>query len=271
MIKKKFGITGAKGSLGRILIKQNPGIKFICFKGDIRNKFKVKKWVLDNEFETIIHLAAIVPIKTVNQNKKKALQVNFDGTKHLVDAILKSKIKWFFFASTSHVYSSSKKKISESFPKNPTSYYGKTKLLAENYIIKNLSRSKIRFCIGRIFSTSNINQKKNYLVPDLINKTKKVKNLIELKNLNHYRDFISMVDISKIIIILYKKNFQGKINIGRGQAILLKDIAKIISKKFKKECKFKDNKKITYLVANINKLKKYFKFNKNTKLEKIIF
>ena len=119
MKKKKIGITGARGSLGRILIKQNPGIKFICFKGDIRNRLKVKKWVLDNEFDTIIHLAAIVPIKTVNQNKRKALQVNFDGTKYLVDAILKSKIKWFFFASTSHVYRSSKKKYLKIFQKNP--------------------------------------------------------------------------------------------------------------------------------------------------------
>ena len=33
----------------------------------------------------------------------------------------------------------------------------------------------------------------------------------------------------------------------------------------------RDNKKITYLVANIDKLKKYFRFKKNTKLEKIIF
>ena len=80
-----------------------------------------------------------------------------------------------------------------------------------------------------------------------------------------------MTDISKIIILLYKKNFQGKINIGRGKGVLLKDIAKVISKKFKKKCQFKDNKKMTYLVANNDKLKRYFKFSNNTKLEKIIF
>ena len=51
--------------------------------------------------------------------------------------------------------------------KKPISYYGLTKLKAENYIIKRFKNTKIKYCIGRIFSTTNKNQKKNYLVPDL--------------------------------------------------------------------------------------------------------
>ena len=42
-----------------------------------------------------------------------------------------------FFSSTSHVYKSSKNKIKESDKKQPISYYGYTKLLAEEYITKN--------------------------------------------------------------------------------------------------------------------------------------
>ena len=270
-MKFKFGITGGTGSLGKTLIKLNPKINFVHFKNDIRKKNILQKWVLQNDFDAIVHLAAIVPIKTVNHNKKKALKVNFDGTKYLVDAILRSKVKWFFFASTSHVYKSSEKKISESHIRKPISFYGETKLLAENYIIKNLKKSKTQFCIGRIFSTSNINQKKNYLVPDLINKTRKAKKSLILSNLKHYRDFISMTDISKIILILYRRNFQGVINIGRGNGVLLKDIASLIAKKFGKKCKFNDNKKTSYLVANNTKLKRYFNLKKNISLERLIF
>ncbi len=43
----------------------------------------------------------------------------------------KNKIKWFFFASTSHVYGSSKKKIKENSSINPITNYGTTKYLAE--------------------------------------------------------------------------------------------------------------------------------------------
>ena len=266
----QFGITGYTGSLGKILIRSNKNIKYIFFRGDVRKKKDVNEWFLNNRFDAIIHLAAIVPIKIVNRNKRKALEVNFFGTKNIVDAVIKSKIKWFFFSSTSHVYGSSRLKQNEKSKINPISYYGKTKLLAEKYIIKKFTNNQNTFCIGRIFSTTNNNQKMNYLVPDLKNKIKKSKKKIILKNLNHFRDFISMYDISNIILALYKKKYKGIINIGSGKGILLKDIAKIICNKFKKKCEFIDNKTSTFLVADNTKLKKIYKFNKK-KIDHLVF
>ena len=271
MKKINIGITGATGSLGKVIIKNNKKISFTCFNGDITNRKAVFDWFKKRNFNIVLHLAAIVPIKEVNRNIIKARQVNYNGTKNIVDACIKKKIEWFFFSSTSHVYKSSQKKISEKFQKKPVSYYGHTKLWAEDYILKRFKFAKIKYCIGRIFSTTNKNQKKNYLVPDLKNKIKKTKDKISFKNLNHYRDFISMDEISKIILVLYKKRYQGIINIGRGEGIFLKDIAKLICKKYNKKFAFKDSKKITYLVANNEKLKKYFSFKKLTKLEKLIF
>jgi dTDP-4-dehydrorhamnose reductase len=40
-------------------------------------KKNYKNGLINNNFDTVIHLAAIVPIKMVNQNKKKALDVNY--------------------------------------------------------------------------------------------------------------------------------------------------------------------------------------------------
>jgi len=80
-----------------------------------------------------------------------------------------------------------------------------------------------------------------------------------------------MQEISKIILTLYKKRYQGIINIGRGQGVHLKDIAKIICKKYKKEFQFEDNEKPTYLIADNYKLKNLFKLNKKTNLTKLIF
>tara|TARA_A100001015_G_C15040656_1_gene739430 strand:+ start:4277 stop:5086 length:810 start_codon:yes stop_codon:yes gene_type:complete len=267
----KIGLTGSTGSLGKIILKNYSKFSFSKFRGDIRNKTEINSWIEKNNLDTIIHLAAIVPIKEVNKDQKKAWKVNFLGTKNLIDTCVKRKIKWFFFSSTSHVYNSSKKKISENNRLLPISYYGKTKLLAENYIIKKFKKKKIRFCIGRIFSTTNKNQKKNYLVPDLKYKIKKTKYKIVLKNLNHYRDFISMKDISKIIFFLLKIKYTGIINFGTGNGVYLKDIARIIGKKHKKEIIFKDNKKKTYLVADIKKLKKIYRFKFSNVIKKEIF
>ena len=267
----KIGITGHSGSLGKEIVKSKFGFSYSFFKGDIRSKSKVLKWIDGEKFDAIIHLAAIVPIRIVNNNQKKAYDVNYLGTKNIIDVVKKKKIKWIFFASTSHVYSSSKKKIHEKSEINPISYYGKTKLLAENYIIKKLKDSETAYCIGRIFSTTNKSQKNNYLVPDLKRKIKKTNKKIILYNLDHYRDFISMKDISKIIFHLYKKKFNGIINIASGRGIHLKDIARFISKYYKKNIEFVDNIEKTYLVANIHKLKKIYKNRLITKIENLIF
>ncbi len=273
-MKKKLicGITGHTGSIGRSLIRNKKNLKFIYFKKDIKKKRDVKKWINNNNFDFIIHLAAIVPIKLVNKNKKKAFNVNVKGTSNLVESIMKkkNKIKWFFFASTSHVYGSSKKKIKENSSIKPITYYGKTKYLAEKKV-KNLKKKNIKFCIGRIFSTTNSTQRQNYLVPDLKKKIKNSKNDITLKNLNHYRDFISVDDIVKIILYFSKKKTEGVINIASGKSTRLSKIAKIIGKKYKKTITFKDNINPTFLIANNNFLKKKYKFRIRENIEDMIF
>ena len=267
----KLGITGYTGSLGKEIIKNNSIYSLSYFKGDIRKKNDIFNWLNNNQLDAIIHLAAIVPIKVVNGNKKKAYDVNYNGTKNLINVVKNFNLKWFFFASTSHVYSSQKNKITEKTLIKPISYYGKTKYLSEKYLIKKLKETEINYCIGRIFSTTNKNQKKNYLIPDLKKKIKSAKKKIILNNLNHYRDFISMKDISKIIFFLAKKKYQGIINIGSGKKVYLKDIARIISNKFNKKIEFIDNHKKTYLVSNNNKLNKIYKTKLNKNLEKMIF
>ena len=104
------GLTGSTGVQGKANKKELRD-KFILFKGGSEDKKNVHKWIRDNNFDIILHLAAIVPITTVNDNFPKANKINYGGTKNLVDAILKYKpnLKWFFFSSTSHVYRATKK------------------------------------------------------------------------------------------------------------------------------------------------------------------
>ena len=89
----KCGITGHTGNLGSTLIKANKNIKFFKFSGDITNKNLVRKWITSNDFEYIIHLAAIVPTKEVVKKYKLAKKVNFVGTKNIIDSLIQSKKK----------------------------------------------------------------------------------------------------------------------------------------------------------------------------------
>lgn len=255
----KCGITGSTGVLGKA-IREKLSYKFISFKGRVENKKKIYQWIKNNNFDVIIHLAAIVPAKIVNNNFNKSNKINYIGTKNIVDGILKYKpdLKWFFFSSTSHVYKlrNNSNKITEKSVISPGSKYGLTKIRAENYIINKLKNTAVKYCVGRIFSYSGVNQKRPYLIPSLIHKIKESKNkYIYFDDLNHYRDFLTLKDICNAINILRKNKSTGIYNIASGKSFFLVDIAKYISKKFNKICKFKKNKK-TFLIGNINKLKK---------------
>mgnify|MGYP001491445515 CR=1 FL=1 len=259
-------ITGSSGVLGKKIKKLLP-FKFYEFKGDITRHKEVNKWINNKNFDLLIHLAAKVPTKEVEQKYQYSLKVNHLGTKNIVKA-LKSKInkpKWVFFSSTSHVYGLNNKnvKIKETSKLYPSSKYGFTKRKAELEIIK-LKKYKINFCIGRIFSFTDCKQKTPYVIPSIINKIKNSKKKdVTLRNINHFRDFISTTSICKIIKRLYKTKSSGIFNIGSGQATNIKQIAKLIGKKYKKKIIFEDNKIASYLISNNKKiLKKGIKFKK---------
>ncbi len=255
----KIGITGASGLIGKILIKilKKKKIKYTCFKNDIRNQNHLNKWLKKNkDIDTIYHLAAIVPTNVVNRNKQKSISVNFNGTVNIINS-LKSIDKniWFFFASTSHVYKPQNKPLRENDKLKPTSFYGKTKLMSENFILKNKDK-KLKICIGRIFSVFHKNQKKPFFYPSMQTKFKNKPNKNEdyvLYGGNSIRDFSNAETIAKIIFKLSKKRVGGVINIGSGKKItLLEFIKKYINKYVKISATGKSNT----IAANISKLKK---------------
>jgi len=256
MSYKIIGITGHNGVLGKALIekfKKNKKFKIYKFSGDIRKKKDVQLWLKKMKFDAIFHLAAVVPTSKVEKFYGDALKVNYTGTKILVDEIVKrNSTDWFFFSSTSHVYSFSNKRIKEDSKLQPISKYGTTKLKAEKYIEKRLFQ--IKFCIGRIFSFTHHTQDDLFFVPSLYKKFTS-QNKIELININHERDFLSLSDIVSAIKILYKNKSTGIFNIASGSATRLIKIPIFFSKFFKKNFSIKkNNRTATIHVGNIRKI-----------------
>ena len=250
----RIGITGSNGVLGSYLQKILNDDELILFNQRIEDTVCLKKWIIDNNFDAIIHLAAIVPINMVNKNKKKSLKINFNGTKNIIDIINRFSTKkvWFFFSSTSHVYASSNKSVKENHKTNPISYYGKTKLLAEQYLLNNTK--KIIPCVGRIFSFTSKKQKKSFLIPSIISKLKNKNNKVYFENLSHIRDFLQIKDICKAIKFLVKKKCKGIYNISSNKKISIKDIVLTLNNIYKKNVVFLPNKSTTTLIGNNKKI-----------------
>jgi len=256
MQKKTIAITGATGVLGKFFIKKYKNYKYDIFKGDIRNIKDVKSWIKKINTNKILHFASKVPTDYVRKNYKNAMKVNYVGTKNLVNTLLKTKKTfWLFFASTSHVYKSSNTSLKETDLLKPSSLYGKTKLKAENYLLKLKKKQNTKICIARIFSFTDKNQPLPFLIPSLFSQIKKKKRIIHLKNLNHERDFCHIDDLCKAINLLKSKNSSGIFNVGSGKRVNLFNIIKLINKK-NKTIDYKKNIKKTALIANISKIKK---------------
>ena len=77
----KCAITGSTGVLGRNFIKKFPKIKFIKYQGNILNKKKLGNWILKNDFDYLLHFAAVVPTAIAKKNYNFVKKVNYEGTK----------------------------------------------------------------------------------------------------------------------------------------------------------------------------------------------
>ena len=273
---KKIAITGHSGVIGSEFLKKFNKFNYVKCKIDLTNRKKVFEWIKNERFDYFLHFAAIVSINQVIKQKKYAFKVNYNGTKNIIDALLKYKSKeniWFFFSSTSHVYKIRDKmtKIKENSKIDPLNYYGYSKREAEKYISKKLKNTKIKYTIGRIFSFTHYKQNCNFFIPSVFKKIFSKNKNIKFENVNKYRDFIHFDDLLIAIKTLLVNKTKGIFNIGTGKKISLKQIIIKVKKlgDKKKNINIVKFNKQDYLIAEISKLKK-LKFKPKKNINKIL-
>ena len=148
----------------------------------------------------------------------------------------------------------------------PVSSYGLTKLMQEEVGKYYLNRYKMNIIFLRIYNIYGESQQDNFIIPKFISKIKEaIKNK---KNINDYksniiRDFIYIEDFFNILLKTIHINRPGLVlNIGTGKPIKINDILNIlcnhsrINKFINYDGVIED--KISYQVANVERLKKIF-------------
>jgi UDP-glucose 4-epimerase len=136
-------ITGHKKLINR---------KAKFYKLNILQKKKLRKIILENEIDSVIHLAASLSVGVGEKFPKRYYKNNVIATQSLIDSCKHTNVKNFIFSSTAAVYKDGLQKVSEKSPIKPVSVYGKTKLKAENLIIKNCKKYKINYGVLRYFN-----------------------------------------------------------------------------------------------------------------------
>ncbi|MGY3795222.1 NAD-dependent epimerase/dehydratase family protein [Aquimarina sp. 433] len=169
---------------GTTFSKSNDSNHFFC---DITKKEEINAIITDVRPDYIIHTAAISFVAGENQNEM--YKVNVFGTLNLLESVLEAKIfpKKIIIASSAAVYGSIAPILSEDLCPKPVNHYGNSKLAMEN-MVQNYFHS-LNIIITRPFNYTGVGQAENFLIPKIIRHFKNKAKIIELGNINVYREF----------------------------------------------------------------------------------
>jgi len=149
----KILISGSTGLLGRAIAFENKkynyelsGIYFpekkyeslelfeSAYFGDITNYNLLLKIIAKLKPDAIIHAASNANVDWVEKNKEEAYKNNYEGLKNIFNIASTEGIR-FIHISSNAVYDGDNPPYSEISERKPFNYYGKLKVLEEDYII----------------------------------------------------------------------------------------------------------------------------------------
>ncbi len=176
----------------------------INYKLDISDE-RIKKIIIKNNINTILHLAAYTCVRESEKKSKKYLDNNYKKQIKFIKNIKNTSVKYFIFSSSLSIFEKNK------FKKNP-SPYTKYKLKIEEYL-KNISSSDFRVLILRYSNvigsehSGELGEKNNYIsriVPSFYKNLKnKKKNILFFdynKKIFPSRNYIHVIDVANINI-----------------------------------------------------------------------
>jgi len=156
-VPAKILITGAGGMLGTDLGNVlNPDFEIVGLDRrpvthltvpydicDLTQARKTREAILSHKPDLILHTAAMTDVDYCEEHHDEALEINVAATEHVVDAANEIDAPVIFF-STDYVFDGRKKgAYTEEDAPNPLSFYGKTKQLGEDYILRTAKRALI--------------------------------------------------------------------------------------------------------------------------------
>ncbi|NVM35893.1 MAG: GDP-mannose 4,6-dehydratase [Candidatus Lokiarchaeota archaeon] len=235
----------------------------------------LSKIVEDVEF--IYHLAAQPGISTTIPYEKY-VRNNLNATYYLLEAVKSlSNLKCFVNIATSSIYGKFAYDSEESAPK-PTSYYGVTKLAAEQLVLAYHREKGLPSCSLRIFSVLGPRERPEKLYTKLIRSILIDEDFPLFEDsLNHSRSYTAITDIINGFLLVFEhpEKAIGEIfNIGSDKEISTKDgiaiVEKIMDKKAIFDIKPKRPGDQLHTRANINKAKCILSYKPRTSLEEVL-
>jgi UDP-glucose 4-epimerase len=311
---KNILVTGGAGYIGshiiEILIKKKINIFIIdnlttgykklvnkkakFYKLNILETSKIKKIIVKNNIDSVIHLAANLVIGEGEKKSKQYFKNNVAGTKSMLNATNGTNVKNFLFSSTAAIYKDNIYRVTENSQIKPKSIYGKTKVKAEKLIKINCKKNKINYAILRYFNIAGASpsgkigllNKSDNLFKNFSNQIIKKKPILKIYGTDYktkdgtcIRDFIHVYDIAEIHLKVLEKinklNVSKVLNCGYDKGVSVLEVAQAFKKQSNKNVKIlkseRRKKDIVKIIASNRKLKTFINWRpKYNGLDKIV-
>jgi GDP-6-deoxy-D-talose 4-dehydrogenase len=175
------------------------------WKVDLKDFKRLRSVIAEVQPNVVVHLAAIAFLGHVNPSE--FYQVNLMGTRNLLEALANdSGIKeCVLLASSANVYGNTKGGVlTEDSPKEPANDYAVSKLAME--YMARLWMDKLPIVITRPFNYTGVGQSEDFLLPKIVSHFRRKTDVIELGNLDVWRDFSDV----RAIAVAYRRLLELK-------------------------------------------------------------
>lgn len=242
----KILVTGSEGFVARGFRRMlhddvvGVDIKEPTFKGgfkmDCREFFKV----CNEQFDLIIHTAAIVGGRLIIENEPLAIGTDLSIDAEMFNWALKTKAKRIVYFSSSAAYPVSLQdkpyKLKESDiklddPKLPDVMYGWSKITGE--LLADAAKKKgLNVYTFRPFSGYGEDQDLDYPFPSFIKRIKDKENPFTIwGDGNQVRDFIHIDDIVNAVFTTMYEDVRKPVNLGTGRPTSFNELARLMGAK----------------------------------------
>lgn len=172
----------------------------------------------------VIHLAAIAYVGHGDANA--FYQVNLVGSRNLLEALSHSGIApdAVLMASSANVYGNSREgRLDELTPLNPANDYAVSKAAME--FMARLWLDKLPVILVRPFNYTGVGQGENFLLPKIVKHFKEKAPVLELGNLDVWRDFTDVRALVKAYMGLINSAAAGQtVNVCSGKTYSLREV-----------------------------------------------
>ena len=214
-------------------------------KGDIFDKELLLKTFAEYKVDSVVHFAAYSQVGESMTHPAKYYRNNVAGTLSLLDAMLEGGVKYLVFSSSAATYGESGEGlITEDSPQRPTSVYGQTKLMMEQFMADFDRAYGMRYVALRYFNAAGAHKSgeigeahdpESHLIPVILQAALGVRDHIGIYGDDYptrdgtcIRDYIHITDLADAHIraLDYLKN-GGKsthYNLGNGNGFSVKEV-----------------------------------------------